>query len=124
MFEFLHKSGPHFNKLISSEEITTITIEPKPGLHLQLYHTEITFPGDPSFHFMIEIRDVTSFVEFDNLRKEFVSTVSHELRTPISVIVHSIRNLEKYEDGISPSLRNEIMSSISLNANILAETIL
>ncbi|MFX0151522.1 MAG: hypothetical protein ACFFAJ_12120, partial [Candidatus Hodarchaeota archaeon] len=79
------------------------TIEPIKRLHKQIHIKNIIIPAELQYEdvvipgerlgVIIEFRDVSKFIEFDNLRKQFVSTVSHELRTPITAIDLSIKNL-------------------------------
>ncbi|MFX0124969.1 MAG: PAS domain S-box protein, partial [Candidatus Hodarchaeota archaeon] len=96
-------------------------IQPVLGLHLQL-STEVGFPA-LGIGALIEIRDVTPFIEFDNLRKRFMSSVSHELRTPISVITHSINNMRMFGNQISEERKNRLIEAIERNSRVLSELI-
>jgi signal transduction histidine kinase len=100
-----------------------ISIEPKTGLHLQFVSAKGNYFDVSSIGTIIEFRDITPFVEFDNMRKQFVSTVSHELRTPITVINQSISNYEKYGDRLPEKTKSKLMEAISRNAILLHELI-
>ncbi|MHA1405262.1 MAG: ATP-binding protein [Candidatus Helarchaeota archaeon] len=108
---------------IGSNTPKTTTIEPLRGYHLQLDFKKLKLTGDDEPNTIVILHDVTSFVEFDNLRKQFVSTVSHELRTPISVIHQSLSNLNKYKDRMTEGLKRELLKVMTLNADILTEII-
>ena len=110
-------------KLFLSDEALTITIEPISGMYLQFVSAVGKYLELPSFGSIIEFRDITPFIEFENMRKRFVSTVSHELRTPITVISQSISNYEKYGDKLPEKTRSKLISAISRNANLLHELI-
>ncbi|MFX0100120.1 MAG: sensor histidine kinase [Candidatus Hodarchaeota archaeon] len=69
------------------------------------------------------MNDVTARIEFDNLRKRFVSTVSHELRTPITGIGLSIKNLEKYKDSLTPEKKDMLISMIAQSSSVLSNMI-
>lgn len=124
----LHDQKAHslygvISELVKSVDSEPVTVEPIKGLHLQLHTKNVRIPGEEISNIMIEFRDVTSFVEFDTLQKQFVSTVSHELRTPISVIVQSLDNLTAYKDRMSSELQDELTSVMALNADILVKII-
>jgi signal transduction histidine kinase len=68
---------------------------------------------------MIELRDVTKYQEFEEIRKQFVSTVSHELRTPITGINLSINNIIKYQEMMSQSQLSETLLMIKSSSEIL-----
>ncbi len=110
-------------KLITSKDPEPITIEPYKGLYLKLYSAPLESRTKKPFGFIIELNDVTPFVEFDNQRKQFVSTVSHELRTPISAIIQSLNNIKKYGDRMQVDTRNKLMNILDLNADLLAQMI-
>ncbi len=110
-------------QLFRAKKGESITIEPKQGVHLQCFSAIPRFLGKRPFGAIIEVHDVTPFIEFEKLRNQFVSTVSHELRTPISVIVQSISNLERFKDRMTSELQEEIMQVMSLNAQLMTETV-
>ncbi len=72
---------------------------------------------------ILEFHDVSEYIEFDNLRKQFVSTVSHELRTPITSIKLSIKNLMKYRDKISEEKKDALFEMIASGTDILSRMI-
>ena len=109
--------------LFLSKHPQEISIEPKTGLHLQFVSAKGNYSDESSIGTIIEFRDITPFVEFDNMRKQFVSTVSHELRTPITVINQSISNFEKYGDRLPENTKSKLMEAISRNAILLYELI-
>ena len=109
--------------LFISYESKEITIKPKKGMHLQFVSGGGNFPVVSPFETIIEFRDVTRLIEFDNMRKRFISTVSHELRTPITVINQSISNYERYRKRLPEETQTKLISSISRNAQLLHELI-
>ena len=109
--------------LFLSSEPKEITIKPKIGLHLQFVSAGGKHPELSDFGTIIEFKDVTPFIEFDNMRKRFISTVSHELRTPITVINQSISNYEKYGKRLPEETQMRLISAISRNAQLLHELI-
>lgn len=110
-------------ELFLSDEPKEITIRPRKGLHLQFVSAGGKYPELTDFGTIIEFRDVTPFIEFDNMRKRFISTVSHELRTPITVINQSISNYEKYGKKLPEEIQTRLISAISRNAQLLHELI-
>ena len=101
------------------------TMEPIKGLHLEINLTDITIPGERlgGLGTIIELRDVTKFIEFDNLRKQFVSTVSHELRTPITTIDLSITNLKDLEESLSTEEKDQLIEMIAQSSSLLNQMI-
>jgi signal transduction histidine kinase len=67
--------------------------------------------------------DITERVEFDNIRKQFISTVSHELRTPITSIDLSINILKKYGNQLSDDKRQGILKNLAQGANNLSRIV-
>jgi len=110
-------------KLLASDDKKPKTIEPIKGLFLQISSVDLRIPDGQKFGNIIEIHDITQFVEFDNMRKQFVSTVSHELRTPLSVIVQSLHNIEKYKNQMSSDLQQKLMKTMTMNADLLGQII-
>ncbi|NHJ01829.1 MAG: hypothetical protein EAX86_06770 [Candidatus Heimdallarchaeota archaeon] len=72
---------------------------------------------------IIEFRDITPFIEFENLRKKFVSVVSHELRTPISALNLSVINLQRYGTKLTEEEKIEIINSMGRSAAILNQQV-
>lgn len=68
------------NKHESGHLILSINAEPFPGKFGELY-------------FRVILRDETSRVETEQVRRDFVANASHELRTPLSIINGYIENL-------------------------------
>ncbi len=115
--------GDTVSKLFYSKAEESITIEPIKGLHLQLASSRLIIPPSTHLGAIIAIRDVTPFVELDNLRKQFVSVVSHELRTPITAINLSLRNLQKFRKKISEEQLDEIINMTADSALVLTQMI-
>lgn len=109
--------------LFLSHELKEITIKAMKGMYLQFVSGGGKFPAISPFETIIEFRDVTRFIEFENMRKRFISTVSHELRTPITVINQSISNFERYRKRLPEETQIKLISSISRNAQLLHELI-
>ncbi len=107
------------------QETEIHTMEPIKGLYLEVNLTNITTPGERlgGLGVIIELRDVTKFIEFDNLRKQFVSTVSHELRTPITAIDLSITNLKELEESLSTEEKDQLIEMIAQSSSLLNQMI-
>ncbi|MHC1590925.1 MAG: sensor histidine kinase, partial [Candidatus Helarchaeales archaeon] len=112
------KTGMSFVDSIKNE---VNIFEPIPGLFLQPSVQKIILPGNEMESYVLTLVDVTTFIEFDNFRKQFISTVSHELRTPISVICQSLNNIVKYKGKLSTKTREELFQTMIYNAEILQE---
>ncbi|MFQ5904425.1 MAG: ATP-binding protein, partial [Candidatus Binatia bacterium] len=110
-------------KIFLAQKGEVIMIEPKPGLHLQFSSAVTRVPGELPFGTIIEVRDISPFINFDTMRKQFVSSVSHELRTPISAIVQSTSNIEKYKKRLSEAQQDQLLDIISRNATLMAKLI-
>ncbi|MFX1514584.1 MAG: PAS domain S-box protein, partial [Promethearchaeota archaeon] len=106
-------------KLYQGESDGSITIEPMSGFHLQLSSTVVRIPGKTPFGVIIEVRDITPFIEFENRQKKFVSTASHELRTPISAILQAITNIQRYKKKLSEEQHEKLLEIIKRNTSIL-----
>lgn len=105
--------------LFNSSGAELVTINPIEGFHLQLESTTIKISKEIKSNISIIARDITSFVEFNQLREQFVSTVSHELRTPITSINLAIKSLKKYQDRLDEKKRNKLLDIIDKSSSIL-----
>ncbi|OLS21087.1 MAG: Alkaline phosphatase synthesis sensor protein PhoR [Candidatus Heimdallarchaeota archaeon LC_3] len=107
-------------KIITSKDPKPVIIEPTDGIYFQtsLVHIFLPYSNQP-LGTMIELRDITKFQIFENMRKHFVSNVSHELRTPITSISLSINNLIKYKNKMSAVQINETLSMIKESSELL-----
>ena len=76
-----------------------------------------------NFGLIITLRDVSKFMEYDNLRREFVTAVSHELRTPITSINLSIQNLKKYHTQLSVDQRNDLLDMTAKSSSLLNQMV-
>lgn len=72
---------------------------------------------------IIELYDISKFVEFNKLRTSFVSMVSHELRSPISSISMAIRNLIQYSDKLKIDEKEKLTNIILKNSDLMVEII-
>ncbi len=111
-------------QLLASLESNPTTVEATTGTWVQLIATypRIESESEP-FGVIIEARDITYFVEYDNLRKQFVSMVSHELRTPITAIDLALRNLERFREKMTEEQKNLMIDSMARSAKVLKEMI-
>ena len=69
--------------------------------------------------FITVLRDISSFIEFEKLQKQFITSVSHELRTPIASILLSINNFISFRDKLNDSQNNSLLKIIRQNAYVL-----
>jgi signal transduction histidine kinase len=81
---------------------SSLIIQPTANQWLQLHSIYLDISKyQESIGLIIEVQDITVFIEFDNSRKAFVSSISHELRTPLTAILLSVQNLERYKSKLS-----------------------
>jgi signal transduction histidine kinase len=91
---------------------------------LDLRSKKVNFPKSRKiFSIIIQIRDITSFITFDNLRSQFISMVSHELKSPLSVIKLAIYNLKNLGNTLSDSKQERIFDMIETNINSMTKLI-
>nr|MDO8109420.1 PAS domain-containing sensor histidine kinase [Candidatus Sigynarchaeota archaeon] len=67
--------------------------------------------------------DLTERVEYDNLRKQFITMISHELRTPITVIDLSVKNLQKFDSELSSEQREKIIDVLGRSNKTLTHMV-
>ena len=111
------------SKLFYSKKEKTLTVEPLKAFHLQITSTKpLTLP-DIFQGFIITVRDVSPFIEFEITQKQFIATVSHELRTPMTVLDLSIKNLQKYWEKLAEKQREEVFGLIIKSAFSLKQIV-
>jgi len=106
-----HPIFKHITKRIGTKKSTPTTIELIKGYYFQIISKPIR-QDEYLFGTIIEVYDVTPFIEFEITQKQFVATVSHELRTPLTVLDLSINNLQKYWGNLSEIQREEVFRLI------------
>ncbi|OLS24333.1 MAG: Alkaline phosphatase synthesis sensor protein PhoR [Candidatus Heimdallarchaeota archaeon LC_3] len=107
-------------KIITSKDPKPVIIETTDGNYFQTSLVHIFLPNsNQPLGTMIELRDITKFQIFENMRKHFVSNVSHELRSPITSISLSINNLINYKNKMSAVQINETLSMIKESSELL-----
>lgn len=97
--------------IIHSRKPNPKIIELIKGNFYQIISQHMSFEEN-LFGILIELYDVSPFIEFEITQKQFVATVSHELRTPITILDLSIKNLQKYWEKMSEKQREEVFSLI------------
>jgi PAS domain S-box-containing protein len=98
-----------------------LTIEPCVNKYYLLRTKNISDPvNDLRIGTVVELSNITNFVEYDKLQKEFFSTVSHELRTPITALKLSLQNLEKYGNQLDIVRQERIWNILKSNTELLA----
>lgn len=100
-------------------------IEPLKRLFIQVQYTSIATSDEQNANLgsLFSFRDITKFVEYDNLRKRIVSTVSHELRTPITSIALSIENLYRLKKELSEQQQDRLIGIIRQNSSLMKQLI-
>ena len=73
-------------------------------LHLQF---EVTRFGDGNR--LLFVRDITSKVRLENMRRDFVGNVSHELRTPLTVIKGYLETMLSSVDRVDPKFQRALL---------------
>ena len=127
-FNFILSSGHIFfdtiRKLfLSNDYYQREVIEVTPGVFIEFTVALNSSAKQNSLVTIIEFRNITASVAFDNLRKKFVSVVSHELRTPISAINLALINLQKYGSKLTDVQRRELISSMGRSAAVLNQQV-
>ncbi len=106
--------------IIKNNDPASPTIETQKDHWIQVVPSFLRpVPTDPPVLIIIETRDVTSFVEYDKLRKQFVSMVSHELRTPITAIHMSLENLSRYRARMTEDQQKDMINSMTESVLVL-----
>ncbi len=118
-----NKFGDTISKIFYSKKDINTTIEPVKGFHLELASSKVISQPNTHIGVVIVVRDVTPFVELNNLRKQFVSTVSHELRTPITGISLSLQNLQRYWDKFSELEKKSLIETMSFSSDVLTQMV-
>ena len=93
-----------------------VNIHPTANWQINILYLETL---DNEDFFIIVLRDISSFIEFENIQKQFVTSVSHELRTPITSILLSINNYMSYKDKLDEIQKENLLQIIRQNANVL-----
>lgn len=112
----------NIKKMMNHDEKGEMIIKLKSNINLQMNTISMNF-GDKNIIFIVVIRDITNFIEFDLLQKQFVTSVSHELRTPIASILLSVNNYISYNERLSDDQKNNLLQIIQQNANVLKNII-
>ena len=101
-----------------------LTVEPQTDKWYQIISNTVSLPKEKEpFAIILEVKDITLFVEFELMRRQFISTVSHELRTPITSINLSIKNLLRYKEKMTKEQKNSMMEMINEAAEVLIEMV-
>ncbi len=91
------------------------------------FFTKIEFSkllkSDNTYSYIIECIDISSLVQYDKIRNNFISMVSHELRAPITSIDMSIQNLISYYDKLDEDQRINLRNIIACNSKLMTEII-
>lgn len=107
-----------------SPDSITIQLEDEQFLQIESASVNINSTDSAtSTSTIYEIRDVSKFIKFDQVRRRFVSTVSHELRTPITSIFYSIKNVQKYKDRLRKEDEERLMTAIEHNTEIMVSLV-
>ncbi len=104
--------------MMNANEKKEMIVNLKSNISLQINVISLSLNGEDSI-FITVIRDITNFVEFDLLQKQFVTSVSHELRTPIASILLSINNYISYKEKLNEEQNRNLLQIIQQNANVL-----
>ena len=101
-----------------------LTVEPQTEKWYQIISNTVSLSKEKEpFAIILEVKDITLFVEFELMRRQFISTVSHELRTPITSINLSIKNLLRYKEKMTKEQKNSMMEMINEAAEVLIEMV-
>ena len=111
------KNNSHLTK--TPLEKQSIFLEPSTYLELVSFKIQLK-RMDRNLGYLFVFRDVTSFIELENLRQQFLSMVTHELRTPIAAIILSIHNLLKYRKKLDEEQLDKILVIMQRNGDLLS----
>jgi PAS domain S-box-containing protein len=127
-FNFILSSGHIFfdtiRKLYLSNDLyQREVIEVTPEVFIEFTVALNSSAKQNSLVTIVEFRDISAFIRFDNLRKKFVSVVSHELRTPISALNLALINLQRYGSKLSAGQKRELINSMGRSASVLNQQV-
>jgi len=127
-FNFILSSGHIFfdtiRKIFLSNDLyQREVIEAMPGVFIEFTVALNSSAKQNSLVTIVEFRDITPFIAFDNLRKKFVSVVSHELRTPISAINLALINLQRFGTKLTEEQKQALISSMGRSAAVLNQQV-
>ncbi len=105
-------------ELITTKDKNEEIINLESNIHLQINVIPLNLNDQESIYIVV-IRDITNFVEFELIQKQFVTTVSHELRTPIASVILSINNYIQYKEKLNNEQNENLLKIIQQNANVL-----
>jgi two-component system phosphate regulon sensor histidine kinase PhoR len=92
--------SPEFVRYLHGDDYSTpLVIRPPVQLELYLALQLVPYGGGQS---LLLVRDVTSQMRLESMRKDFVANASHELRTPLTVISGYLDTLAE-DDSIDPA---------------------
>jgi len=72
---------------------------------------------------LIRIRDITTIVEAEGLRRDLVSIVSHDLRTPLTVIASTIELMRSSRSPAAPAEDDRMLEMMDRNVERMQELI-
>jgi two-component system phosphate regulon sensor histidine kinase PhoR len=115
---------PLITDILKDKDNIEMTIEPVENNYYMAKSKNVIDPeNDLRIGTVVELSDITNFVKYDKLQKEFFSSISHELRTPITALKLSLENLAKYGNKLDIQKQERIWNILTSNTNLLADMI-
>ncbi|HMQ51950.1 MAG TPA: ATP-binding protein [Anaerolineae bacterium] len=116
------------NDIASSDEPTTtdlfdIRLTGGTILSLQTRSAKVINEHGQLLGTVVVLRDITALKEVERMKARFMAGVTHELKTPLAIIRLHSKNLSNYHDRLLPAKRQELLTSIQGQAELLATLI-
>ena len=92
-------------------------------LSIQTRASQIREPNGRLIGTAIVLRDVTALKAVERMKSRFMAGVTHELKTPLAVIKMHVKNLARYYKRLSSSRREQLLSSVQRQVDLLEKLI-
>ncbi len=92
-------------------------------LSIQTRASQIRAPDGRLIGTAIVLRDVTALKAVERMKSHFMAGVTHELKTPLAVIKMHVKNLARYYKRLSSSQREQLLTSVQQQGDLLEELI-
>lgn len=109
----------------STEVIASASVDvpdaTRPGglLSIQARAAKVHTETDQTIGTVIVLSDVTSLMEVERMKAQFITGVTHELKTPLAIIKLHSNNLANYHTRLPEPKRNQLIQAIQEQVQLL-----